>query len=92
MTDHIHGEDSYVECDRFHVVTVTAYEDHNVALPEKHHLDYDCYCGADATHYALVGFTTYKNPPEERDVWPKQMTQRVNAHRCDKHSFEEDNA
>lgn len=87
MTDHIYGEDSYVECDRFYVASVVTYEDHDAGLPKKHHLNHDCYCGADATHYARVGFTTYKNPPGEREAWPKQTTQRVKAHRCDEHGF-----
>ena len=89
MTDHIHGEDSYVECDRFHVVSVVTYEERDSNLPEKHHLDHDCYCGADATHYARVCFTTYENSPEEREPWPKYITQTVKAHRCDEHKFEE---
>lgn len=88
MTDHIHGEDSYVECDRFYVVSVVTHEDHDEGLPEKFHYDCNCYCGTDATHYARVSFTTYENPPEEREPWPKSWSRTLKAHRCDEHGFE----
>lgn len=89
MTYHIHGEDSYVECDRFYVVNVVTYEDHDSNLPEKFHLDHDCYCGSDATHYARVSFTTYAKPEGERDPWPDRNRRVFKAHRCDEHRFEE---
>jgi hypothetical protein len=86
MTDHIHGEGSYVKCDWFNVVSVVTYDDHDDGLPEKFHLDHDCYCGADATHYARVGFHT----ETERDAMLNRIdTQTFKAHRCDEHGFEE---
>lgn len=89
MTDHVYGEGSYVECDRFYVVSVVTYEDRDEGLPEKFHLDHDCYCGADATHYARVGFDTVV---EEREDWYNRTDRTtLKAHRCDEHSFERKN-
>lgn len=86
MTDHIHGEDSYVECDRFYVVNVVTHEEHDEGLPEKFHYDVNCYCGADATHYARVAFYTVIEEREE--WWDRTLTQTLKAHRCDEHKFE----
>lgn len=83
VTDHIYGEGSYVECDRFYVVNVVTHEEHDEGLPEKFHYDVNCYCGADATHYARVKFTTSTG-----EHWMEQMTQTFKAHRCDEHKFE----
>lgn len=87
MTDHVHGKDSYIECDWFSVVSVVSYEDHDEGLPEKFHYDCNCYCGDEATHYARVGFHTVVE--ERDDWWDRTLTQTVKAHRCDEHGFEE---
>lgn len=84
MTDHVHGEGSYVECDRVHVVSVTPYDN----FEEKFRPENNCYCGADAVQIARVGFhtdTTEETPGE----WPTSFSQNVKAHRCEEHGFEE---
>lgn len=90
MTDHIFGEDSYVECDRYHVVSVSDYEDRFSNLDSDLYTKQDCYCGKQATHVARVGFYTVI---EERDNWWDRTQNRTfKVHRCDDHRFEENNA
>lgn len=86
MTDHIHGEGSYVECDRFYVVSVVPYEELHSNLDPEYYTEHDCYCGKPATQQARVGFHT----ETERDAMLNRIdTRTFKAHRCDKHSFEE---
>lgn len=87
MTDHIFGEDSYVECDRFHVVNTIPYDNYDEEFRPEH----TCYCGADCVQLARVGFTTYAEKREEdRQPWPRHLTQNVKVHRCEEHGFETD--
>jgi len=84
MTDHIFGEDSYMECDRFNVVSVTPYENFDPEFRPEH----VCYCGKPTVQIARVGFHTVV---EERDQWwDRTLSQNVKVHRCEEHKFEEE--
>ena len=85
MTDHIYGENSYVECDHYTVVSVTPYSDFGPKFsPEQ-----ICYCGEPTVQVARVGFHTRLDDPDE-ETWPRSISQNVKVHRCDKHGFEVD--
>lgn len=87
MTDHVYGEDSYIECDYYSVVSVTSYEFFAPEFRPEH----DCYCGKPTVQVARVGFhtdTTEETPGE----WPTSFSRNVKVHRCEEHGFEEDNA
>lgn len=84
MTDHVHGEDSYLECDYYTVV----YQHEMMEMyPVGHVPDTECYCGADAAHLARVAFhedTTDQTPGD----WPTSFSRNVKVHRCGDHNFE----
>lgn len=86
MTDHVHGEDSYVECDYYHVLHEDRLEE---IYPDGWDGETDCYCGADSVFLARVGFTTRLDDPEE-ESWPRSVTQDVKVHRCEEHRFDPD--
>jgi hypothetical protein len=87
VTDHVHGEGSYIECDRYNVVSVSYYKDRHSDLPPDLSIRRDCYCGNEATHVARVGFHTVVE--ERDDWWDRTHSRTFKAHRCDEHSFEE---
>jgi hypothetical protein len=88
VTDHIYGEGSYVECDRYHVVTVITYEEKYANLAPELHTKQDCYCGNQATEVARVAFYTVVE--EREDWWDREISRIFKAHRCDEHSFREE--
>lgn len=85
MTDHVHGEDSYVECDRYNVVDVLAQGDVDPAFWH----DTVCYCGSDTVQVARVGFHTDTTEETPGD-WPTSFSQTAKAHRCEEHRFDPD--
>jgi hypothetical protein len=87
MTDHIQGDGSYLECDRYSVVSVVSTGEMYSNLEAKDHRKSYCYCGKEATQIATVGFYTVVE--ERDDWWDRTLCQTAKAHRCEAHSFEE---
>jgi hypothetical protein len=84
MVNHIFGEDSYVECDRFTVVNVVRHAD----MAPKFRPDTECYCGRDTVQTARVGFHTDTTDETPGD-WPSSLSLTYKVHRCEKHAFSE---
>jgi hypothetical protein len=90
MTDHVHGEDSYVSCGRYYVVSVNRYDDifSNLSAEMTEKMEKKCYCGKDATTISRVVFTTVVERRD--DWWDRTRDWTVKAHRCGDHDFEVD--
>lgn len=84
MTDHVFGEDSYVECDRYNVVSTR--RDLNFG---EYEFERRCYCGEISTQIARVGFHT-ETTDETPGEWPTSFSRILKTHRCDEHAFEID--
>lgn len=82
MTDHVFGEDSYMECDHYSVVSVTPYS----SLDPEFRPEHVCYCGEPTVQVARVGFHTRLDDPDE-ETWPRSISRNVKVHRCDEHKF-----
>lgn len=81
MTDHLHGEDSYIECDYYTVVSQIRQDE----KWDDWNGETSCYCGADSVYVARVGFHTRL---EDDSAWPRTFSQDLKVHRCEEHKFQ----